>query len=153
MTASFDETVKIWDIENGSVTFIAERQFQTVSSFLFFSKQMIILFFQGQINTCLANPDFPFTFAIGGQYKGLQIWDCTENANGENSLLSIIQNRIFSFLVRSRFGSRAKFEMVEVSSAETEAPEAKVSSFPITTPNVTSAVLKAQRKKLSKKNK
>ncbi|CAF0807161.1 unnamed protein product [Adineta ricciae] len=119
MTSSFDETVKIWDVENGSVTFIAERQFPT-----------------GRINTCLANPDFPFTFAIGGQSKGLQIWDCTENSN-----------------VRSRFGSRAKFEMVEVSSAETEATEPKVSSFPTTTPNVTSAVLKAQRKKLSKKNK
>ena len=30
VTSSFDETVKIWDIENGNATFIAERQFQTV---------------------------------------------------------------------------------------------------------------------------
>ena len=29
-TSSFDEMVKIWDIENGIVTFIAERQFPTV---------------------------------------------------------------------------------------------------------------------------
>ncbi len=34
VTSSFDETVKIWDIENGNVTFIAERQFQTVFFFL-----------------------------------------------------------------------------------------------------------------------
>ncbi|UJR36697.1 hypothetical protein I4U23_029414 [Adineta vaga] len=118
VTSSFDESVKIWDVENGSVTFIAERRFQT-----------------GRINTCLANPDFPFTFAIGGQSKGLQIWDCTENAN-----------------VRSRFGSRAKFEMVEVFD-EKESIKPIVSTFPTTTPNVTSAVLKAQRKKSSKKNK
>ncbi|CAF3877145.1 unnamed protein product [Adineta steineri] len=116
VTSSFDETVKIWDIENGGVTFIAERQFQT-----------------GQINTCIANPDFPFTFAIGGQSKGLQIWDCTENAN-----------------VRSRFGTRAKFEMVEVVE-ETASAKPVVSAFPTTSPNVTSAVLKAQRKKSSKK--
>jgi WD40 repeat protein len=30
VTSSFDDTVKIWDIENGNVTYIAERQFQTV---------------------------------------------------------------------------------------------------------------------------
>ena len=37
VTSSFDETVKIWDIENGTVTFIAERQFQTVFSFILYS--------------------------------------------------------------------------------------------------------------------
>jgi WD40 repeat protein len=31
ITSSFDETVKIWDIENGNVTFVAERKFQTVN--------------------------------------------------------------------------------------------------------------------------
>ena len=30
VTSSFDELVKVWDIENGNVTFIAERQFPTV---------------------------------------------------------------------------------------------------------------------------
>jgi WD40 repeat protein len=30
VTSSFDETVKIWDIENGNVTAIAERKFPTV---------------------------------------------------------------------------------------------------------------------------
>ncbi|CAF4250683.1 unnamed protein product [Rotaria sp. Silwood2] len=118
VTSSFDDCVKVWDIDNENVTFIAERQFQT-----------------GRINTCLANPDFPFTFAFGGQSKGLQVWDCSENSN-----------------VRSRFGSRAKFEMVEVAN-EIASTIPTVSSFPTTAPTVTSAVLKAQRKKLSKKNK
>jgi len=118
VTSSFDECVKVWDIENGNATFIAERQFPI-----------------GRINICLPNPDFPFTFAFGGQSKGLQIWDCTENSN-----------------VRSRFGSRAKFEMIEVT-AETTSPTPTVSSFPTTAPTVTSAVLKAQRKNFSKKNK
>jgi len=118
ITSSFDESIKVWDIENNNVTFIAERQFQA-----------------GRINTCFANPDFPFTFAFGGQSKGLQIWDCSENTN-----------------VRTRFGSRAKFEMVEVAD-ETASAKPLVSSFPSTAPTVTSAVLKAQRKKLSKKNK
>ncbi|CAF4853237.1 unnamed protein product, partial [Rotaria sp. Silwood1] len=53
---------------------------------------------------------------------------------------------------RSRFGSRAKFEMIEVTN-ETASAIPTVSSFPTTVPTVTSAVLKAQRKKLSKKNK
>jgi periodic tryptophan protein 1 len=35
VTSSFDDSVKIWDIENGNVTFIAERQFQTVISQFF----------------------------------------------------------------------------------------------------------------------
>ena len=30
VTSSFDETVKVWDIENGTVSFIAERQFPAV---------------------------------------------------------------------------------------------------------------------------
>lgn len=118
VTSSFDECLKVWDIENDTVSFIAERQFET-----------------GRINMCLANPDFPFTFAFGGHSKGLQIWDCSENSS-----------------VRSRFGSRAKFEMVEVAD-EVVSSTATASSFPTAAPNVTSAVLKAQRKKLSKKNK
>ena len=56
------------------------------------------------------------------------------------------------FVVRSRFGSRAKFEMVEVADEQAEA-KPSISSFPTTAPTVTSAVLKAQRKKTSKKNK
>jgi WD40 repeat protein len=86
ITSSFDETVKIWDIENGAVTFITERQFQTVNKLELMSCSdrpcMSASIQQGRINTCLANPDFPFTFAFGGQSKGLQIWDCTENSQG-----------------------------------------------------------------------
>jgi len=59
---------------------------------------------------------------------------------------------LFFFTVRSRFGSRVKFEMVEVAD-EKPSTTASASSFPPTAPTVTSAVLKAQRKKLSKKNK
>jgi hypothetical protein len=59
---------------------------------------------------------------------------------------------LFFFVVRSRFGSRSKFEMVEVADDKASATPV-VSSFPTTAPIVTSAVLKAQRKKLSKKNK
>ena len=55
-------------------------------------------------------------------------------------------------IVRSRFGSRAKFEMVEVQDAPV-ASKPTASSFPATAPTVTSAVTKAQRKNLSKKNK
>ncbi|CAF5148050.1 unnamed protein product, partial [Rotaria magnacalcarata] len=64
VTSSFDECVKVWDVENNTVTFIAERQFPT-----------------GRINACLVNPDFPFTYAFGGQSQGLQIWDCSENSD------------------------------------------------------------------------
>jgi hypothetical protein len=42
--------------------------------------------------------------------------------------------------------------MVEVAE-EAESAKPSISSFPTTAPNVTSAVLKAQRKNLSKKNK
>ncbi|CAF1251924.1 unnamed protein product [Rotaria magnacalcarata] len=122
VTSSFDECVKVWDVENNTVTFIAERQFPT-----------------GRINACLVNPDFPFTYAFGGQSQGLQIWDCSENSD-----------------VRTRFGTRAKFEMVEVAeepAAAAAVSKPVVSSFPTTAPTVTSAVLKAQRKKSSKKNK
>ncbi|CAF5185623.1 unnamed protein product, partial [Rotaria magnacalcarata] len=93
----------------------------------------------GRINACLVNPDFPFTYAFGGQSQGLQIWDCSENSD-----------------VRTRFGTRAKFEMVEVAeepAAAAAVSKPVVSSFPTTAPTVTSAVLKAQRKKSSKKNK
>lgn len=84
MTASFDETVKVWDTENGQVTFIAERKFQSVSrkSLREFSKTESSRI-QGRINSCVSNPDFPFTFAVGGQTKGIQIWDSIENANGK----------------------------------------------------------------------
>jgi WD40 repeat protein len=41
VTSSFDETVKVWDIENGNVTFIAERQFQTVICLFFFKFYLI----------------------------------------------------------------------------------------------------------------
>lgn len=55
------------------------------------------------------------------------------------------------FLVRTRFGSRAKFEMIEVKD-EPVSIQPTVSSFPPTAPPpVTSAVTKAQKKKLSKK--
>ncbi len=37
VTSSFDETVKIWDIENGNIAFIAEREFQTVIIHFVFS--------------------------------------------------------------------------------------------------------------------
>ncbi|CAF5141230.1 unnamed protein product [Rotaria magnacalcarata] len=63
---------------------------------------------------------------------------------------------IYVFLVRTRFGTRAKFEMVEVAeepAAAAAVSKPVVSSFPTTAPTVTSAVLKAQRKKSSKKNK
>ena len=54
-------------------------------------------------------------------------------------------------LVRTRFGSRAKFEMIEVED-EPIALQPTASSFPKTAPPpVTSAVTKAQKKKLSKK--
>ena len=32
VTSSFDEMVKVWDIENGTPSFVAERQFQAVKS-------------------------------------------------------------------------------------------------------------------------
>ena len=54
-------------------------------------------------------------------------------------------------LVRSRFGSRAKFEMIEVEEPSINL-QPSISSFPATAPPpVTSAVTKAQKKKLSKK--
>lgn len=33
VTSSFDDIVKVWDIENGNPTFIAEREFETVNCF------------------------------------------------------------------------------------------------------------------------
>jgi WD40 repeat protein len=39
VTSSFDESIKVWDIENNNVTFIAERQFQTV---IFFGGRRIL---------------------------------------------------------------------------------------------------------------
>lgn len=66
------------------------------------------------------------------------------------------QNFVFYFIVRSRFGSRAKFEMVEVADEDTKpsitTTTNTASSFPASAPKVTSAVLKANRKKMSKKN-
>ena len=155
MTSSFDETVKIWDVENGNVSFIAERQFPTVISSLFFYKLIIILFSSRdesihvspiqifRLHSLLAGNPKVYKYGIVPKIRMVTTHPCVR--------FEILF--LFSFLVRSRFGSRAKFEMVEVSSVKTEATEPKVSSFPTTTPNVTSAVLKAQRKKLSKKNK
>ncbi|CAF1293199.1 unnamed protein product [Rotaria sordida] len=107
VTSSFDESVKVWHIESENITFLTDRQFQT-----------------DRTNTCLANFDFPFRFALDGQSKA----------------------------VRSRFHSRAKFEMIEVAN-KTALSTASVSSFPTTALTVTSAILKAQRNKLFKKNK
>lgn len=53
VTSSFDELVKVWDIENGNVTFIAERQFPTVG--------------------CLARSKYLFNFKVS-RGESIPVW-------------------------------------------------------------------------------
>lgn len=71
MTGSMDESVKVWDLADGTPTFVSQ-------------KNMSI----GQIYTLVACPDVPYVFCGGGSKKDnhLYVWDSRENEAGKKLL-------------------------------------------------------------------
>lgn len=62
VTASADETVKVWDIQDNKPSFVASRNLQ-----------------MGRILNSCCSPDTPFVFCFGGEKQGLRVFDITES--------------------------------------------------------------------------
>lgn len=62
VTASADETVKVWDIQDNKPSFVASRNLQI-----------------GGILHTQCCPDSPFVFSFGGEKQGLRVVDFTES--------------------------------------------------------------------------
>lgn len=63
VTASADETVKVWDIQDNQPSFVVSRDLQL-----------------GKILNASCCPDSPFVFCFGGEKQGLRTFDITESA-------------------------------------------------------------------------
>jgi len=62
VTASADETVKVWDIQDDKPSLVASRNAQV-----------------GKILSACCCPDAPFVFSFGGEKQGLRVFDITES--------------------------------------------------------------------------
>lgn len=62
VTASADETVKVWDIQDNKPSFVASKNLQI-----------------GRILHTSCCPDSPFVFSFGGEKQGLRVIDFTES--------------------------------------------------------------------------
>lgn len=68
ITGSMDETVKVWDLKDGTPSFVSQ-------------KNMAI----GQVYVLGSCPDVPYVFCGGGSKKDshLYVWDSRENEQGK----------------------------------------------------------------------
>lgn len=63
VTASADETVKVWDIQENKPSLVVSKNVQV-----------------GRILNASCCPDSPFVFCFGGEKQGLRVFDITESA-------------------------------------------------------------------------
>ncbi|KAJ7379071.1 rRNA-processing protein [Desmophyllum pertusum] len=63
VTASADETVKVWDIQDNQPSFVVSRGLPV-----------------GKILNASCCPDAPFVFCFGGEKQGLRVFDITESS-------------------------------------------------------------------------
>ncbi|XP_068710314.1 periodic tryptophan protein 1 homolog [Montipora foliosa] len=62
VTASADETVKVWDIQDNKPSLVSSRNLQ-----------------MGRILNARCCPDAPFVFSFGGEKQGLRVFDITDS--------------------------------------------------------------------------